>query len=190
MRIQCTIHGVTPLLMHRFTDEAEVSVSSGHRPAVAVDDSPPRQEAEKFAYRDSEGGLYFPGPNIFAALVSAGKFHKLGKAKITTQKNSLVPAGLIVEDVVCPLGTKAFEVDSRRVVNPATGGARMRHRPRVDDWRLTFTMQVDETMFGEKLVRLLVDDAGQKVGIGNYRPERKGPFGRFVVESWQKVNAQ
>ena len=30
----------------------------------------------------------------------------------------------------------------------------------------------------------LVDDAGQKIGLGDYRPARKGPFGRFSVVSW------
>ena len=33
MQIQVTIEGVTPLLMNRFTDEAEVSTTSGHSPA-------------------------------------------------------------------------------------------------------------------------------------------------------------
>jgi hypothetical protein len=33
MQIQVTIEGVTPLLMNRFTDEAEIATTSGHSPA-------------------------------------------------------------------------------------------------------------------------------------------------------------
>lgn len=39
-------------------------------------------------------------------------------------------------------------------------------------------------MFGPILVRSIVDDAGKKIGLGDFRPARKGPFGRFVVKEW------
>ncbi len=39
----------------------------------------------------------------------------------------------------------------------------------------------------DALVRALVDDAGKKVGLGDYRPERKGPFGKFVVTKWEEA---
>lgn len=190
MRIQVTIEGLTPLLMNRFTDQAEIATSSGHSPAFNGNGrGTPREQATRTAYRDTKTGeLYVPGPNIFAALVDAGKFHKLGKNKLTTQKSSLVPAGLLVPELMVSLGTKEFEVDSRRVRIPATGGCVMRHRARVDRWKTTFTLEVDETMFSSQFVRALVDDAGKKVGLGDYRPATRGPFGRFVVSDW-KVEA-
>jgi hypothetical protein len=42
-------------------------------------------------------------------------------------------------------------------------------------------------MFSEKIVRQLVDDAGQRIGLGDYRPARKGPFGRFKVVHWEQL---
>jgi hypothetical protein len=187
MRIQVTIEGLTPLLMNRFTDEAEIATTSGHSPAFPGHaNGTPREKATRSAYRDAKTGeLYVPGPNIFAALVEAGKFHKLGKNKLTTQKSSLVPAGLLVPELMLSLGTKEFEVDSRRVRIPATGGCVMRHRARVDRWKTTFTLEVDESMFSAQFVRALVDDAGKKVGLGDYRPATRGPFGRFVVSGWK-----
>lgn len=185
MHIKVTIKGITPLLMNRFTEENEVAVSGGTS-TVHVGDKKgtPREQATKKAYRDSEGNLYIPGPNIFSAIVQAGVFHKAGKSKVTTQKSSLVPAGIAVLDLVCPLGTKEFEVDSRRVVIPSTGGSVMAHRPRLDEWQASFTLDVDTAMFAEKFVRQLVDDAGKKIGLGDFRPSRKGPFGRFHVIEW------
>jgi len=186
MNIKVTIQGVTPLLMNRFHEENEVKVQSGVSAVSIAGKGTPREQATKKAYMDTDGNLYIPGPNIFSCIVQAGTFHKVGKSKITTVKSSLVPAGISILDIVCPLGVKEFEVDSRSVVIPSTGGRIMAHRPRLDEWATTFTLDVDTAMFDLKTVRLLVDDAGKKVGLGDFRPARKGPFGKFVVTGWEE----
>ena len=189
MKISVTIKGTTPLIMNRFTEENEVSVTGGTSAVQIGDKGTPRIQAEKKRYADKEGNLYIPGPNIFACLINAGKFHKVGKSKVTTQKSSLIPAGITVEEIVVPMsngngGTPVWEVDSRSVVIPSTGGRIMCHRPRVDEWGAKFSLDVDTEMFQPSFVRKLMDDAGKKVGLCDYRPERKGPFGRFVVTGW------
>ena len=184
MRVSVTIQGMTPLLMNRFTEASEVAVGSGTSVTFKGDPGSPRNQADPKCYKDDEGNLFIPGPNIFACLIEAGKFHKSGKSKLTTLKSSIIPAGVMVEELICSLGTKDWEVDSRSVVNPSTGGRRMCHRPRLDDWTCEFTVDIDDTMFSPDLIRLIVDDAGKKVGLGDYRPTRKGPFGRFVVKKW------
>lgn len=192
MKILVTIEGTTPLLMNRFTEANEVAVSGGTAATLRGDKGSPREQAEPKRYSDNEGNLYIPGPNIFACIIAAGTFHKAGKSKITTTKSSLIPAGLTIEEVVCPLqdakgeAIKDWEVDSRSVVIPSTGGRIMCHRPRVDAWRIPFTIDLDQTVFAPKLVRAIIDDAGKKIGLGDYRPSRKGPFGRFVVSRWEE----
>lgn len=191
MKIKVTISGITPLLMNRFHEAAEVAVSGGTSVTFKGDKGTPRQQAEVKRYFDEDGRLYIPGPNIFACIIAAGTFHKAGKSKLTTLRTSLIPAGVMVDDLVCNL-TDAngdpltdWEVDSRSVVIPSTGGRIMCHRPRVDDWDSTFTLDVDASMFSPALVRAIVDDAGKKIGLGDFRPARKGPFGRFVVSHWE-----
>jgi len=186
MKIKVSIQGKTPLIMNRFTEANEIKVSSGTSSVSVGNKGTPRDQALPKTYSDGEGNLYIPGPNIFACLIAAGSFHKVGKTKVTTQKSSLIPAGITIEEIVCPLNTKEFEVDSRSVVIPSTGGRIMCHRPRLDVWQTDFTLAVDEAMFNPKFVRLLVDDAGSKVGLGDFRPARKGPFGRFIVTKWEE----
>ena len=185
MQIKITIQGISPLLMNRFTEESEQKVSNGTSLVSVSGKGTPREQATKKAYKDEGDNLIIPGPNIYAAIVDAGKFHKTGKTKITTGRSSLIPAGIFMVDAFVPLGTKHFEVDSRSVVIPSTGGRIMCHRPRLDKWQCTFNLEVDTAMFDEGIVRLLVDDAGRKVGLGDFRPSRKGPFGRFVVTGWK-----
>lgn len=58
-----------------------------------------------------------------------------------------------------------------------------------DEWQVSFCINFDPDVFHENLVRELVDIAGQRIGIGDFRPARKGPFGRFKVASWQSEKA-
>ncbi len=175
--IKITIQGVTPLLMCKFNAE-QLTTSKKDKNML------PRELAEEFAYRLKDGELYIPGECVFAALIDAGRFHKIGKNKVTTIKSSLIPAYLGILTQYCKLGTKDFEVDGRSVVIPATGGRIMRYRPRLDSWQTTFEIDIDTIEFSEKFVRQLVDDAGIKCGLLSYRPNRKGMFGKFKVIKW------
>lgn len=187
MRVGTEISGTTSLLMNRFHENNEADVTAGFRPAFQGDPGTPREQAYAKAYMDHSGTLYIPGPNIFAAIIEAGKFHKVGKRQLTTRDTSLIPAGCMIEEMVCSLNTDQFEIDCRSVVNPATGGRRMCYRPRIDNWKLSFTLDIDKTVFDPKLIRAVLDDAGKKIGLGDYRPARKGPFGRFVVTRWEEI---
>lgn len=184
MFVSVTIEGLTPLLMNRFPDTDTSAPKAAMR---GGEKGTPREQAEPKTYRLPDGELYIPGPNIYASIIEAGKFHKVGKRQLTTMKTSFVPCGVSILEPECGLHTCDYEVDSRPVVIPSTGGKVMCHRPRLDKWRTNFTLDIDTTEFEESLVRHLVDDAGKKLGLGDFRPQRKGPFGRFVVTMWERV---
>lgn len=194
--ITVTIQGDSSILCNRFTDEAMEKIAKGSSTVTAAGSKgTPRERAERTLYLGADGAPMIPGPNVYRSIIDAGRFHKAGKEKITTQKSSLVPAGIWLRDIECKItnpdcSAPQWEVDSRRVVNPATGGAMMAYRARFDSWRLSFSLDVDDQMFGESIVRALVDDAGQKIGLGDFRPSRKGPFGRFKVIAWAKDDAR
>lgn len=179
MLIQIEITGVTPLLMNRFNIEEE-----GMKREKNLS---PREAAKRVCYEDEEGKLYYPTTNIYACLIEAGKFHKDGKIKVTTARSSLIPAGVMIEgQYIFFKKPESWEVDSRAVVVPSTGGRIVCHRPRLDEWCLEFTLTVDVKMFSPKFIRTLVDDAGNKVGLGDFRPSRKGIYGRFCVTNWKE----
>jgi hypothetical protein len=192
--VQVTIEGVSPLLTNKFTDAAALAVSGGTSATYVGHKGSPREQAERKLYVDDAGVIHVPGPNVFRAIIDAGVFHKAGKSKVTTARTSLVPAAVALLELTCPLTSPdgsppKWEVDSRSVVVPSTGGRIMCHRPRLDTWKLSFTLEVDTAMFALPLVRQLVDDAGRRIGLGDFRPSRKGPFGRFVVVAWDVEKA-
>jgi hypothetical protein len=187
MRIKIGIEGKTPLLCNRFTDEAALAATNGVRGSVRGDRGSERDIAESKLYLDAKGKVCIPQPNLMRCVVDGGLWHKLGKKQITTQKTSLVYACLDVEGVSIPIIHKApWSVDVRPVVIPATGGRILCYRPRFDDWKLNFEMELDETLIGLKLMRAIIDDAGSKIGLGDFRPSKKGPFGRFIVVNWEE----
>lgn len=186
------IEGVSPLMCHAIPRELlfpeEKSVLRG-------EEGTPREQADRGLYRATVGKkknvLVIPGQNLLKCLVEAGKFQKAGRSKLTTRDSSLVTAAVALLNINIPIEHKApWEVESNMVTNEATKGKVPCHRPRFDEWALEFRIQVDVKMFDMKMVRRLVDDAGKKIGLGPRRPERKGPFGRFVVTRWEEENGQ
>jgi hypothetical protein len=102
----------------------------------------------------------------------------------------IVPAAVIVlDDVINIRDLKGklvndFEVDSRPVTIPATKGRVMRHRPRWDEWTAQFSLDIDPTVLPVDLIHQLLEEGGRRIGIGDFRPERAGPFGRFAIVTW------
>jgi hypothetical protein len=171
--INVTIKGVYPLLMHRMP---LVNING-------LDKLPAEEQAEHAAYRMPDGMLYIPGTNIQRAIISGATYSK-GKSRASLQKP--VAACVLVTPEHCTLGVKDYIVDSRTVVIPATKGRIVRHRPRLDEWKVSFTVEYDPVLLTEEQLRTVVDDTGARVGLLDFRPEHKGPFGRFMVTEWSK----
>ncbi len=184
MDIKVNLSGISPLICNRFTEAAQQAVSNASSSSFQGSKGSPREQAEPKIYTDSKGRPVLPAVNLMASLIEAGRFIKSGRSKLSTTKSSLVPAGLAIEEIELPITPRQWEVDSRPVVIPATGGRIMCHRPRFDAWNVCMTLTVDDTLFSERLVRELVDIAGKRIGVGDFRPSRRGPFGRFEVTKW------
>ena len=185
--VDVSIEGTTPLLCNRFTDAAQMAATNGSRIATVGEKGTPLEQAQSRLYLGHDGKPMIPQPNLFRCLIDSGRFFKSGKSKITTQKTSLIPACLEVDGVEIPIEHKEpWTVDTRAVRIPSTGGRILCHRPCFNDWRLAFTLRIDTDMISVKLVRELVDAAGKRVGLGDFRPDCKGPFGKFVVVRWEE----
>lgn len=186
IRIGVKIEGTTPLLMNRFTEEAQEKATKGSTTSLVGDRGTAREQAEKKLYtHESEIGI--PQPNLFRCLIDAGKYFKNGRSKVTTQKSSIIPSCVDVEGLFLPLEhSEDWQVDTRPVRIPATGGRVLAHRPMFEKWRLPFDVQLDTELMSEAFFREIVDAAGKRIGLGDFRPDTKGPFGKFVVIEWER----
>lgn len=183
--VHITIEGVSPLLCNRFTDAAQEAATSGTRAATLPNNGTPREQAEPKLYLDTDGTIGIPQPNLLRCFIDAGKYLKVGRSKVTTLKSSIVPSCVFINGTILPVIPNEWEVDTRPIVNPATGGRRLTHRPRFDEWGIDFVSQIDLELITPSFYRELVDVAGSRIGLGDFRPDRKGPFGRFNVTRWE-----
>lgn len=183
------IQGTTAMLQHRFGEAAEGDAGKASRNVLVVRGTP-REEAQKVCYQNQKGEFYFPGAAIGRLLREAGGGHKLKGTRKSAKY--VVPAAVLVldDDVTICNGDgkpiKDFEVDSRPVTIPATKGRIMRHRPRYEKWSAQFSLRVNETILPPDFVNVLLTEGGQQIGIGDYRPEKGGPFGTFIVTGWEE----
>jgi hypothetical protein len=147
----------------------------------------PREQAEKKAYFDDAGNLVIPQPNLFSCLMEGGRWFKIGKRQVTTQKTSMIPACVAIPSLLLKLEyRKPWDIDSRAVRIPSTGGRIMCHRPCFHEWSIPFEVELDTDILNPKLFREIVDAAGKRIGLGDFRPDNKGPFGKFVVKTWKQ----
>ena len=195
--IHVEVTGERPgLLFNGFTVAAQAQVERGSSSTIKTSGGKlPREQAAAKLYMTDEPKPrpYVPAANLFANLVAAGSHIKVGRSKLTTMKSSLVPAGVEIVEQMLPilppggdaLESAPYEVDSRGVVVPATGGRVMCHRPIFHAWQLRLTVVYDAETFDENVIRELFDIGGAKIGLGDFRPSRKGPYGKFLVTQWK-----
>lgn len=173
--VQVQIEGITPLIVNRFHEDDLIQTRK-ERPG-------PEEDAANRLYRNGEGTCY-PAENIRQSIIGAAARHKIGRRAATTD----VAAGIYISPFELPL-TETWHVDSRAVVIKATGGRVMRHRPMFDEWSINFQLRIDTDLVSERLMRDVLDDAGKLVGLGDFRPAKKGQFGRFSVTNWEREKA-
>jgi hypothetical protein len=184
--IEIEIRGTSPLLIHRFGEDAEGAKSTRN---MEIKKEEPREIARRNAYIAADGTFYFNAFSIPGAMGNAGANHKSRGSRKSLR--FVVPSAIrMTTDAVTILnGTgpaKDFEVDSRPVTIPATKGRVMRHRPRFDSWGAKFTFQLNDDLLSVETAHQLLNEAGVGIGIGDFRPEKRGPFGTFRVVSFKE----
>ncbi len=169
------VEGVSPYLMHRFASEkADVA---GERKSGRKDY---KSEAEIALYKDEQGTIYVPATQIEGAIIkSASDFRIAGKGKKTFK--DLAKSAIWVRPDCVPIEPQDWVLDERAVV--VQKSRVLRYRPRWNQWRLKFDLQVLEDQFPEDILKQILDNAGAFVGIGDFRPR----FGRFIVTSFKKM---
>lgn len=182
--------GNGPILMHsdRLANpldpiKKKMATISGKRKKTDEDhEQMARIEWEAGMYHDADIGPYIPGRMLKAGLIAGAK---------KTKDSPKVKSGVLVMTDKSPLeykGPRDIEkmwaagsfADIRSVV--VQRARLMRCRPIFSDWSATFELMFDDTVVDRADILRFAETCGQMIGIGDYRPEKGGDFGRFCVE--------
>jgi hypothetical protein len=145
----------------------------------------PAEEAAASAYRLAGGQLFHPSMAFRKALLDACAGKRIGKVGARTILSGAV---FNVDDAMALVDPASGEpittwaVDTRRAVVKSSGKSAGVHRSRarIEKWAGVLTLEVDRDFITDlELITDLLNEAGALKGVGNYRPEKGGPFGRF-----------
>jgi hypothetical protein len=177
-----TIEGVTPLLMNRPSqlDIGEKSKDSKRETQT------PQQIAETKLYKNSEGKIYIPSTWFQGCIVEAGKQKKMmGKGSSKATYSKVAGSSVEINPFEIDLDSK-WKVFSILAVNPTTKGKNVLHRPQFDKWKVNFEVTFDEEAIETNVMKELFDIAGRNVGVGDWRPNKRGRFGKFQTTLWKE----
>jgi hypothetical protein len=187
------IRGTTPLMQHRFPEDALFALLGAKTEKKKIDEQlTPREIADKHAYKSSDGSYYIPTEYVIGAIKHVASDYKQKNSQRKSLK--MVATGAIRPQTEAATllneegaSITSFEVDVRKATNHQKGAVAV-CRPRFDRWKTKMVIQIDDTIVPDKTVLEMLEDAGKRSGIGSFRVAKGGVFGQFQVTSWKEVH--
>jgi hypothetical protein len=197
LRYHVVVGNISPMLMNPMTDKTLTMLRERKRKQPKTD-WPIEEEARTKLFATPNGNLAIPSTNLLACLVNAGRKVKQGKVQLSTAETSMVPALITIEQDYLLLNGNGTGIkynppyvpDKRRGCNPADGVAVCLVRPKFPHWGFECTIEIDDTEINLEAVRKLFEQAGKFVGLGDFRPQKRGPFGRFELLSLNQLKGE
>ena len=193
MRYQVTIRGTRPLITHNGAtgldtrspanvEKAEITRKKGSNRTATDDERLRELECQTSLWLDARGAATIPEGAIRACI-------EAGARKLT--QGPQVREGLLVEGVQSfdydrdALGETVEELGKRAQFTVGVRVQRsrvLRTRAKFDEWSCAFTLDCDDEIVDQEQLETWLDIAGRRIGLGDWRPEKSGTFGRFEFE--------
>ena len=158
---------------------ASITSKKGSNRTESDDDRLRELECQRGLWLDRSGAPTVPAAAVRAVIETGARKRKQGP---------LVREGLIITEVVSfdydrdALGTTVEEIgrNAQLTVGVVVNRARvLRTRPLFPEWSLTFGVEADVELVDADQLADWLDIAGRRIGLGDWRPERSGNYGRF-----------
>ena len=193
MRLGFTIAGVSPLIMHNGAtgldtrsalsrEIAEIATKRGGN-RTEVDDRRLRElECHRSLYLDDDKRPTLPGAALRALIEAAAR---------KTKQGPLVREGLMIESVRFGYDVEHYGEDLEKLRTTAqfvvpvvvTRQRILRTRAKFDcPWSVVGVADVDPELVDKDKLTAWLALGGRRVGLGDWRPEKSGYYGRFDVE--------
>lgn len=171
--------GTSPLLINKYADSEMDALSPGSQVSPRLKDF-----SAEFAgklHLDDQGRPCFPASGLLKSLGAAasGKGWFGSKSKINKK---LILGSLMMVDHLIPLEFEDLTAFRNMVVNKNAGGsAVVSIRPQFWPWSMDVRIEYDSGSISIEQIAQVFWRAGMSIGIGSWRPEKGGTFGRFKI---------
>jgi hypothetical protein len=170
---QIRIVGDSPLICHAWSAKAKKSMLDKQmkKAKQSKEAKDPEADFEESLYPMADG-YGFPAVAFKSAMVGACRF--ADGMKMTEARGAFH----IIGEMVPIVGMPTPREDMVRV---GMGTADIRYRGEFKEWSATLTIQFNSNVISAEQIVNLLTLAGFGVGVGEWRPERNGSYGRFHV---------
>ena len=192
MRYQVRIKGTSGIIHHNGAagldarspaniEKTEITRKKGSNRTEADDDRLRELECQTSLWLDASGTPTIPAGAIRAMIETSARKLKQGPQ---------VREGLVVESVDFnydrSLGTSVEDLGKSVQFTAGVVVQRnriLRTRAKFEEWSATFVLDVDDELCDKDQIEAWLDIGGRRIGLGDWRPEKSGSFGRFDVVS-------
>ncbi len=167
--------GTSPLIVHKWSEKAKKQMLDKQmkRASQGKAAKDPDQDYRESLYIRGDGSYGFPAVAFKAAAVRAGTYCDM---KMVFLRGAFHVEG----DLVLIEGEPEPREDMVRV---GMGTADIRYRPQFPKWATELDITFNNRALTDEQIVNLFEIAGFAVGVGEWRPEKDGQFGRFRVET-------
>lgn len=181
------IIGTAPLIVHRFSEKSKREMLDRMQGRKIVKEArDPNADYEASFYRFEDGGYGFPAIAFKAATVDAARFY--GKdVKMTELRQFIFVKGEIGLDgqaLVRIEGEPRMREDTVKIGQNTTD---LRYRPEFPEWSTTLSISFVNSALSDSSVLSILEAGGLGVGVGEWRPERGGDFGTYMIDPDREV---
>lgn len=181
------IHGTSPMIQHAWSEKGlrQMRMTATERKKELKVKRDPQSEAEAAMYKTDDGGPGLPMLAFKTSLISAA--HKdLGIEKTLVRKALFLPDWAYSDGLIAPLVSDPPQI-REDIVRVGQGKTDLRYRPEFKNWSCNVIIEVDSDLLNEQDIVNLVNRAGFSVGIGEWRPEKGGEYGRYAFDASQPI---
>lgn len=171
------IIGVSPLLINSPLNMAPSTGTAVKKKVIPT----PEEEAASKVY-EKNGKYYLPTVCFRRALLYAVRGKRVGKRSAAAILQAAVFPGeecFWLLDDKCKKPLASYQIDIQPVV--VQKARVLRARPRFEEWGGICRLDLDEELIDAKAVEENLAEAGVISGVGDFRVQLGGTFGRFTV---------
>ncbi len=184
-----SIEGTRALLQHKFGVQAQATAAATVKKQSGQIDFSEEWRTTCYLLNNE---IVQPAEHIWRSMVKAAVSFKIKGKRGKTYKDLVTSAVYIEPDLILyglelPEGidddpSKPVYIDIRPVRIQRARVLRQRLAIR-KGWRLNFTLQCLDDQLQKEVIKAILDEAGQCVGIGDYRPR----FGLYMVTQFDEA---
>lgn len=192
------IIGTSPLIVHNFSEKSRrqmLESQQGKKKVKEIRDPQAEYQAAFYRIADENGGpdrYGFPVTAFKAATTGAARFYDKS-ITMTALRQFLFMRGVMTKADAQMLVEIHGDPEMREDVVRLGGASRsadLRYRPMFPQWGCTLTVTYVKSSIDRNSVLSLIDAGGMGIGVGEWRPEKRGEYGTYQIDTDKEIQVE